>query len=123
MCEASDVNLNVIQIVNFAIAMMKTLAKLNKDALQEFKLRIGVSIGPVVAGVVGALKPQYDIWGDTVNVASRMDSFGVAGRINVTEKVANILINCDFNVECRGKVMIKGKGEMMTSLVKSSYDG
>lgn len=51
------------------MALMETLQRINKDALQDFKLRVGIAVGPVIAGVVGAVKPQYDIWGDTVNVA------------------------------------------------------
>lgn len=110
-------------MVSFGTALMKTLARINKDALQEFKLRIGISCGPVIAGVVGALKPQYDIWGDTVNVASRMDSSGIIGRINVTHTVANVLMKCSqLELECRGPVMIKGKGEMVTYLVKTAFD-
>lgn len=118
-----ELNLNVLELVNFGTALMEALARINKDALQEFKLRIGISSGPVIAGVVGALKPQYDIWGDTVNVASRMDSYGVIGRINVTESVANILMQCStLELECRGPVLIKGKGEMVTYLVKTPFD-
>lgn len=52
-------------LVRFATALMETLKKLNKDALQDFKLRVGIAVGPLIAGVVGAIKPQYDIWGDT----------------------------------------------------------
>ena len=52
-------------LVRFATALMETLKKLNKDALQDFKLRVGIAVGPLIAGVVGAVKPQYDIWGDT----------------------------------------------------------
>ncbi len=53
---------SVIVLVRFASALMETLQRVNKDALQDFRLRVGIAVGPVIAGVVGAVKPQYDIW-------------------------------------------------------------
>ncbi|CAG9087341.1 unnamed protein product [Plutella xylostella] len=76
-------------LVEFAIALMTILEQINRESFQRFKLRIGLNHGAVIAGVVGAQKPQYDIWGNTVNVASRMDSTGVMGRVQVTEDTAN----------------------------------
>ncbi|KAK2152169.1 hypothetical protein LSH36_338g06000 [Paralvinella palmiformis] len=73
-----------------------------------------ISIGPAVAGVIGARKPQYDIWGNTVNVASRMDSTGKPDHIQVTKDVYSILAEHGYVLECRGMVSIKGKGEMLT---------
>ncbi|CAH2305008.1 adenylate cyclase type 5 [Pelobates cultripes] len=73
-----------------------------------------LNIGPVVAGVIGARKPQYDIWGNTVNVASRMDSTGVPERIQVTADLQQVLAANSYSLECRGVVKVKGKGEMMT---------
>ncbi|RWS28500.1 adenylate cyclase type 2-like protein [Leptotrombidium deliense] len=118
-----DVCCNVIQLVRFASALMETLQRINKDALQEFKLRVGIAVGPVIAGVVGAAKPQYDIWGDTVNMASRMDSTGIAGRIHVTEAVKEVLTTSEaYSVECRGLTMVKGKGHVITYLVETPFD-
>lgn len=75
---------NVTVVVEFAIALMSVLDQINRESFQRFRLRIGLNHGPVIAGVIGAQKPQYDIWSNTVNVASRMDSCGVMGRIQAS---------------------------------------
>lgn len=113
---------NVLLLVRFSTMMMASLQQMNKDAWQNFQLRIGIAVGPVIAGVVGAVKPQYDIWGDTVNMASRMDSTGVMGRIHVTQNVADILMKEGNPCECRGEIYVKGKGQIVTYLVKTQYD-
>ncbi|XP_014292581.2 adenylate cyclase type 2 isoform X2 [Halyomorpha halys] len=113
---------SIISLVEFAIALMTILEQINKESFQRFKLRIGLNHGPVIAGVVGAQKPQYDIWGNTVNVASRMDSCGVIGRIQVTEDTAKILMNAGYECECRGLTFVKGKGTLMTYFVKTIFD-
>lgn len=77
---------NVTVVVEFAIALMSVLDQINRESFQRFRLRIGLNHGPVIAGVIGAQKPQYDIWSNTVNVASRMDSCGVMGRMQVSKK-------------------------------------
>lgn len=64
---------------------MSILDSINRESFQRFRLRIGLNHGPVIAGVIGAQKPQYDIWSNTVNVASRMDSCGVMGRLQVND--------------------------------------
>ncbi|XP_045517213.1 adenylate cyclase type 2 isoform X2 [Pieris brassicae] len=106
-------------LVEFAIALMTILEQINRESFQRFKLRIGLNHGPVIAGVVGAQKPQYDIWGNTVNVASRMDSTGMMGRIQVTEDTAKVLINAGYTCECRGPTFVKGKGTLVTYFVKT----
>ncbi|XP_051157374.1 adenylate cyclase type 2 isoform X2 [Leptopilina boulardi] len=113
---------NVIVLVEFAIALMTILDQINRESFQRFKLRIGLNHGPVIAGVVGAQKPQYDIWSNTVNVASRMDSCGEMGRIQVTEDTAKILKNAGYELICRGPTFVKGKGELTTFFVKTCFD-
>ncbi|XP_056619764.1 adenylate cyclase type 8 [Triplophysa dalaica] len=99
------------ELVLFALAMQETLREINKYSSNNFQLRIGIAHGPVVAGVIGATKPQYDIWGMTVNLASRMDSNGVNGRIQVPEATRNILADWGFVFELRGEIFIKGVSE------------
>ncbi|XP_076829115.1 adenylate cyclase type 1b isoform X2 [Brachyhypopomus gauderio] len=100
-------------IADFAIEMFDVLDEINYQSYNDFVLRVGINVGPVVAGVIGARRPQYDIWGNTVNVASRMDSTGVPGKIQVTEDVYRLLQN-DYDLVCRGNVSVKGKGQMLT---------
>lgn len=113
---------NVIVLVEFAIALMTILDQINRDSFQRFKLRMGLNHGPVIAGVVGAQKPQYDIWGNTVNVASRMDSCGEMGKLQVTEDTAKILIDAGYELICRGPTYVKGKGTLTTYFVKTPFD-
>ncbi|CAI6366449.1 unnamed protein product [Macrosiphum euphorbiae] len=80
------------------------------------------SVFSVIAGVVGAQKPQYEIWGNTVNVASRMDSCGIMGRIQVTEDTAKILMAAGYDCECRGPTYVKRKGTLTTYFVRTQYD-
>ncbi|MFT6814938.1 MAG: adenylate cyclase [Sphingobacteriales bacterium] len=78
-----------------------------------FEMRVGIHTGPVVAGIVGVKKFQYDIWGDTVNTASRMESAGEVGKVNVSQSTYELLKNDpQFSFESRGKIEAKGKGEI-----------
>ncbi|XP_061602725.1 adenylate cyclase type 8 [Cololabis saira] len=99
------------ELVLFALAMQETLKEINRHSAQNFELRVGIAHGPVVAGVIGAMKPQYDIWGSTVNLASRMESTGVSGRIQVHEATRKILADWGFVLELRGEIFIKGVSE------------
>ncbi|NWX39188.1 ADCY1 cyclase, partial [Steatornis caripensis] len=110
-------------LADFAIEMFDVLDEINYQSYNDFVLRVGINVGPVVAGVIGARRPQYDIWGNTVNVASRMDSTGVQGKIQVTEEVQRILKTCSYEFVCRGKVSVKGKGEMLTYFLEGKVDG
>uniref|UniRef100_A0A8P4KL98 Adenylate cyclase type 8 n=1 Tax=Dicentrarchus labrax TaxID=13489 RepID=A0A8P4KL98_DICLA len=96
------------ELVLFALAMQETLKEMNRHSAKNFQLRVGIAHGPVVAGVIGATKPQYDIWGSTVNLASRMDSTGVSGHIQVPEATRRILVEWGFVLELRGEIFVKG---------------
>ncbi|XP_058483113.1 adenylate cyclase type 8 isoform X1 [Solea solea] len=98
-------------LADFAIALNESIQEINKHSFNNFELRIGMAHGSVVAGVIGAKKPQYDIWGKTVNLASRMDSTGVSGMIQVPEDTYLILKERGFAFEYRGEIYVKGISE------------
>nr|XP_023675798.1 adenylate cyclase type 2-like isoform X2 [Paramormyrops kingsleyae] len=104
-------------MVEFAVALVGKLDGINRHSFNSFRLRVGINHGPVIAGVIGANKPQYDIWGNTVNVASRMESTGELGKIQVTEETCNVLQRLGYSCECRGFITVKGKGELKTFFV------
>ncbi|XP_042338293.1 adenylate cyclase type 7 isoform X2 [Plectropomus leopardus] len=104
-------------MVEFAIALIGKLDGINRHSFNSFRLRVGINHGPVIAGVIGARKPQYDIWGNTVNVASRMESTGELGKIQVTEETSGVLTKLGYSCECRGFINVKGKGELKTFFV------
>uniref|UniRef100_A0A8B9KF17 Adenylate cyclase type 8 n=1 Tax=Astyanax mexicanus TaxID=7994 RepID=A0A8B9KF17_ASTMX len=104
------------ELVLFALGLQETLKEINKRTYNNFQLRVGIAHGPVVAGVIGATKPQYDIWGMTVNLASRMDSTGVSGRIQVPESSSRILFERGFVLQLRGDIYVKGVSEKHGSL-------
>lgn len=106
--EPCNFEFHVVMMTHFAIALMEQVEQMNENAMQEYRMRIGIDVGPVIAGVVGANKPLYDIWGNTVNIASRLDTSGVLGRIQVTKNTAEILTKNKFNCEYRGITTLKG---------------
>jgi class 3 adenylate cyclase len=81
-----------------------------KEGLDVFEIRIGIHTGPVVAGIVGVRKFAYDIWGDTVNTASRMESSGSPGKVNISGST-HALVQHEFLCEHRGKIAAKNKDE------------
>jgi class 3 adenylate cyclase len=100
-------------VADMALAVREEVPRhLDPDG-QPLAVRIGIDTGPVVAGVIGRRKFSYDLWGDTVNVASRMESTGVPGCIQVTDRVYRRLRDC-YRLERRGPVEVKGKGELVT---------
>lgn len=108
-------------LFNFALEMMGVLDDFNKNMLGfGFKLRIGFNHGPLTAGVIGTTKLLYDIWGDTVNIASRMDSTGVECRVQVSEESHAVLSAMGLEFDYRGTVNVKGKGQMRTFLYPRS---
>lgn len=100
-------------IADMALDMLTAIAQFNQSEGQSFSIRVGINTGPVVAGVIGVKKFIYDLWGDTVNVASRMESQGIGDRIQVTEAVYTHLQG-KYRFEPRGAISVKGKGEMHT---------
>lgn len=110
---------HVLALMRFAVAMQRVVDDFNKDLLEfNLVLRIGFNVGEVTAGVIGTSKLHYDIWGDAVNVASRMDSTGVAGRIQVGAEVVALLAGSRWEFEARGEVYVKGKDHMEVFLVR-----
>lgn len=83
----------------------------------RLKLRIGIHSGPVVAGIIGTHKFSYDMWGDTVNTASRMESEGIPGQIQITPATRDLLAGSGYTFEPRGRIEVKGKGQMETWLL------
>uniref|UniRef100_A0A8C8GCK7 Adenylate cyclase type 8 n=1 Tax=Oncorhynchus tshawytscha TaxID=74940 RepID=A0A8C8GCK7_ONCTS len=102
---------HLCELADFAIALNESIQEINKHSFNNFELRIGMAHGSVVAGVIGAKKPQYDIWGKTVNLSSRMDSTGVSGKIQVPEDTYLILKERGFAFEYRGEIYVKGISE------------
>ena len=103
------------------IEFVKNAKELNTIDQTRFDIRIGINTGPVVAGVVGSKKFAYDIWGDTVNVASRMESMSEAGKINIAENTFN-LVKDAFNCEYRGEIEAKNRGKLKMYFVNSLKD-
>ncbi|MCH7731703.1 MAG: response regulator [Candidatus Marinimicrobia bacterium] len=106
-------------VAEMALDMQKQMSKLSEVMSLQIQLRIGINSGPITAGVIGENKFIYDLWGDTVNTASRMESYGLAGEIQVSEETHSRLKD-KFLFEKRGIIEVKGKGEMRVFLLKGS---
>jgi adenylate cyclase len=100
-------------VADFALAMQRGLAEFNATHDSALRMRIGIDTGPMIAGVIGTTKFSYDLWGDTMNTASRMESHSIAGKIQVTAATYARLRD-KYLFEKRGMIKVKGKGEMLT---------
>ncbi len=106
-------------LARMAVDMITTVDAYALRTGSALSIRIGLHTGSVVAGVIGEKKFIYDLWGDTVNTASRMESHGVPGRIHITEAV-RVAIGDAFELEVRAPIDVKGKGLMQTYLIKAT---
>lgn len=109
---------HVEAVAHVAIDMVNIIERLNAENNSNFQIRVGIHTGPVVAGVIGKNKFNYDLWGDTVNTASRMESQGISGSIQISETTYE-RIKDKFIFELRGPIEVKGKGKMVTYLLKN----
>jgi adenylate cyclase len=109
-------------IAEMALDMMQVMARFDVKIGNPLKIRIGINSGPAVAGVIGKKKFIYDLWGDTVNTASRMESHGLAGEIQVSPATHELLKD-KYHFQERGVIEIKGKGPMQTYLLKGRKSG
>jgi class 3 adenylate cyclase len=107
---------HALAVIEMALGMQQALYQLSSQKGEALSIRIGINTGPVVAGVIGTKKFIYDLWGDTVNTASRMESHGIAGAIQVTSSTYE-LCRDRYLFEERGVIQVKGKGEMTTYLL------
>lgn len=102
---------HAVALADFALALQAAAATVTRSDGEGFILRVGIHSGPAVAGVIGSARYAYDLWGDTVNTASRMESHGEPGRVQISERTA-ALLGDEFELEPRGAIDVKGKGLM-----------
>lgn len=113
---------HVVMAARIALDMQELGKRLGIREERSLNFRIGIHTGPVVAGVIGTRKFSYDLWGDTVNIASRMETHGMPGRIHVSREVREKLKE-DFDLEARGMIDVKGIGEMETYFLNGAKAG
>ena len=107
------------QVINFCLDALQALEEVNTQLNSNLNVRIGINTnGPLIAGVMGTDKPVFDIIGDTINVASRLQSTAVPGTIQISEETYELVKNSNFNIEQRGLIELKGKGKRMAYVVR-----
>ena len=104
-------------VLEFAVEMLEAIKRFNQNHKMDLRVRVGINSGSVVAGVIGSKKFTFDVWGDAVNVASRMESTGVPNQIQVSQTTYDLLKK-DYLFEERGQQQVKGKGLMITYLYR-----
>ena len=109
------------RMLNFSLEIIQATKDYNKTCDWDLNIRIGINSGPAVAGIIGEKKFQYDIWGDTVNTASRMESHGLNGKILVSENTYH-LMKAKFDFEAPHLINVKGKGQLTTYFLKGRDD-
>ena len=115
-------NQHLYELMEFAFSLQNSVEDFNQSLIEfDLILRIGFNYGDITSGVIGTAKLYYDIWGDAVNIASRMDSTGVDGRIQMNQRTANVLSQW-YEFEERGEIFVKGKDHMKVFLYKSRRD-
>jgi class 3 adenylate cyclase/ligand-binding sensor domain-containing protein len=108
-------------IARMALEMLDEIQRVNAARGTALQVRIGINSGPVVAGVIGKKRFSYDLWGDAVNMASRMESHGLPGRIHITASTRDLVVGA-FSVERRGEIEVKGKGKLCTYWLTAARD-
>ncbi|EAY19483.1 Adenylate and Guanylate cyclase catalytic domain containing protein [Trichomonas vaginalis G3] len=107
------------QMVNFALESLTALDEANNMFNSNLMTRIGINTnGPLIAGVLGTDKPVFDIIGDPINVASRLQSTGIPGTVQISEETYKLIVNMNYNIERRGEIELKGKGKKMAYIVR-----
>ena len=111
--DAKAVKNTILAAIDMQAFVSKRKGENDAQNKPAFEMRVGIHVGPIVAGIVGVKKFQYDIWGDTVNTASRMESSGIVGKVNISQDTYELVkYEEDLTFEYRGKVAAKGKGEL-----------
>lgn len=109
------------KMASLGLRALQMVEKYQKNDWPELKVRIGIHTGPLIGGVIGKNKFTYDLWGDTVNIASRMESHGIEGKIQISEEVYEKL-KSSYNIEYRGVIEVKGKGAMRVYILNGAKE-